>query len=1521
MKKRVFLSLFVLLAVVCTLAATAVAETSALPSTCPHCQQAVTWTGLSTVADDAESIGEGHYYYDHEDASHAFTAVKEVSAKTCLFLPAGKTLIGPDRVFTVVSTGELSVMGEGTLAGIGYTDHLNGGTVYLDGGKLNLLGGTLTTQLAQDRWVFRGGVIYMNGGTFNMSGGAVINGKTNSTLSGTNGANGGNICAEGKAVIKMSGGTIKDGEVTGNKYGAGGSIYMNTSATMEMSGGSITGGSAKAGGSHCVNCRGVLTLSGDAVIERFRPSPVSSKTIADCLVISGTYTGSIRLNVLDSQVGADVAFGTTKNNADISGAQIVICNASNTAFPYFAQISDGKLVMGSTTREAYCDACGSNQVWQRLTEDQADVETIAEGHYYLSFQSGTSVWSTKSVSGKVCLDLNGMDVQGKNRLFTVAKNATLSIQGEGNVTGGGFAEGTASGSRSGGVAYVPSGATLNIYGGTYNTALYNETDLKSYNGGAFWCQGIMNVYDGSISGESTNAGGSVFTQTGGELNMYGGTLNGGVYAKGPVYAANDAYLGEIVLKTNELTIEGVYTGYIQMTLTDPVDGMVIGTSKNAMLKYAEFWVVGHKKDLFVTADGDQLKLSKFEQTYPYHVELKYCEACDKECHFVELKEEHCYGGRLITGHYYLNFADGEETCGAFEISGTDRVCLDLNGNTWNSTARAFHVRGGSILNVMDSKGGGKITGQGSNENTPYGGVIFVRAAGQLNLYGGTLEYIAPEDGRNQVARGGVIYSLGTVTIYNGTVTGGKASAGGNIYVDATADAVGHLRMYGGTVEKGTATSAGVCIINRGLTTLSGDPEIYQIRRTTSNYSPAAGECLTIEGEFAGSVELYYAVNTNGMDIGNVMDADISGANIRFTSLENAAVKVNNNDLLAVVGEPAAVVYKADEKTEAYDDLDSAIAAFDDTCVKILLLKDAADVTAAKDAYIDLNGCDITGSITGEGTLYVMDSKTADFTVADGVYGMVAKADNVKPVEQGSACSEDGYLMIEESGKLSFHRVSLNINSMALRSEEAGVYFLSDFAGDEMVKAKVATFGVKLSVEGDPAETDGTVCQTSFDAAAFNTGAEATSSLVYGIMKQGNTEDTNKANAAMQIYGRAYVKFTDGTELLGECRNRSLVEQCNAASAGWDDLTLVQKRSFMDMYYAYEGIMTGEDWSLSSVLTIADRKKLFTETDYTPYLSPWTEDVVAKAKADGKIHYYFMAGEGLHISDVQTYKDKWGDACLIAFPDGQTMLVDTGPLSYAPVLMQNLERMGITHLDYVLITHPHSDHQYAAFHDAAILNIGLLDKITIDQIYYRGGWDADYARNADTATLVARVAAQYGIPCDVVERGDVIQIGDVRLEIIWPNAGDGDSLISGGEEINSMSITMRFDYGEHSALFTGDLYVSGEMEILERVDTELLKADFLKVPHHAYNTSSCSAFLNAVDPELAVATGRLPVPQVVYDRYEDLGIEMLDDRIYGYIHVTAGADGVMTTETSRTEFNGDSNTPSAGEDEVPDGDEA
>ena len=193
--------------------------------------------------------------------------------------------------------------------------------------------------------------------------------------------------------------------------------------------------------------------------------------------------------------------------------------------------------------------------------------------------------------------------------------------------------------------------------------------------------------------------------------------------------------------------------------------------------------------------------------------------------------------------------------------------------------------------------------------------------------------------------------------------------------------------------------------------------------------------------------------------------------------------------------------------------------------------------------------------------------------------------------------------------------------------------------------------------------------------------------------------------------------------------------------------------------------------------------------------------------------------------------------------------------------------------------------------------GFLDKIPVGKIYYRGGYDPEKADSG----LVPSVAEYYGIACQVLERGNVLNFGDVRMEVIWPMAGDGDSVVSNDLEVNNFSIVFRLDYGEHSSLFTGDIYVkgtSGEALLLNRTDHDLLKADLLKVPHHGHDTSGSSSFLRAIGAQMAVATGSVEIPEAVKTRYNDEGIQLLGDREYGYIHVCAGVDGSMTTETSR-----------------------
>lgn len=292
-------------------------------------------------------------------------------------------------------------------------------------------------------------------------------------------------------------------------------------------------------------------------------------------------------------------------------------------------------------------------------------------------------------------------------------------------------------------------------------------------------------------------------------------------------------------------------------------------------------------------------------------------------------------------------------------------------------------------------------------------------------------------------------------------------------------------------------------------------------------------------------------------------------------------------------------------------------------------------------------------------------------------------------------------------------------------------------------------------------------------------------------------------------------------------------------------------------------------------TTADEPAAFSpgfDPELRQYCSPWTHDVIAEAVADGKIHYYFMSSKGMMMYETEKDPYKWGDSSLIVFPNGQTMLVDTGMSPYMPVLVENLRRMGVTKLDYLLVSHPHGDHCHGITRKDTFFKY-----ISVDNLLWNG-----VEVSGVSSTLRIRCLS-YGVPMQVVKKGDTLQIGEVRMTIMWPLEDAKGTEYETTEEVNNSSIVARFDYKEHSSLFVGDLYVSGEEQVLDLYTSEL-KADLLKVPHHGYETSSSTIFAFKVKPELAVAMGAYRAP--VENRYKSIGSTYLNEKLHGYIHVSS-----------------------------------
>ena len=299
------------------------------------------------------------------------------------------------------------------------------------------------------------------------------------------------------------------------------------------------------------------------------------------------------------------------------------------------------------------------------------------------------------------------------------------------------------------------------------------------------------------------------------------------------------------------------------------------------------------------------------------------------------------------------------------------------------------------------------------------------------------------------------------------------------------------------------------------------------------------------------------------------------------------------------------------------------------------------------------------------------------------------------------------------------------------------------------------------------------------------------------------------------------------------------------------------------------------------------------------ICPWNYNVVEDAVQSGEMHYYFMSGEWHAYSGGDSEPEKWGDSCLIVFPDGQTMLIDTGVSQYGPILVENLKRMGVTKIDHLVISHPHSDHQNGAFGNKSNTSgEGLLDQFAIGQVYHRGGYDS---KNLASSQLVETVCAQRNLPLRVLEMGDTLQIGQVNIQVLWPKKGTSEKDTTGvnAAATNNTSIVMRFDYKNHSSLFTGDLYVEREADLIETYDADVLDVDLLKAPHHGNGiTSNSEVFVNAVSPEIAVATGFENISTSTAQYYSKVGATLLNDRTYGYVHVSTDGED-MEYETSRT----------------------
>lgn len=189
----------------------------------------------------------------------------------------------------------------------------------------------------------------------------------------------------------------------------------------------------------------------------------------------------------------------------------------------------------------------------------------------------------------------------------------------------------------------------------------------------------------------------------------------------------------------------------------------------------------------------------------------------------------------------------------------------------------------------------------------------------------------------------------------------------------------------------------------------------------------------------------------------------------------------------------------------------------------------------------------------------------------------------------------------------------------------------------------------------------------------------------------------------------------------------------------------------------------------------------------------------------------------------------GDATLIK-QGSHAMLIDAGNNDKGTAVQSYLQSQGVETLDYVVGTHPDSDH------------VGGLDVVL-----YKFPWDTvilpDLEKDTKTYQDVLKVIKDKGKSITFPVAGNSYGLGNAEFTIIAPAAEDY------GDNWNDYSVGILLQFGESRFIFTGDAEEDSEQDMIAgEVD---LSADVLKAAHHGSDTANTMPFLEEVSPKSVV----------------------------------------------------------------------
>ena len=242
----------------------------------------------------------------------------------------------------------------------------------------------------------------------------------------------------------------------------------------------------------------------------------------------------------------------------------------------------------------------------------------------------------------------------------------------------------------------------------------------------------------------------------------------------------------------------------------------------------------------------------------------------------------------------------------------------------------------------------------------------------------------------------------------------------------------------------------------------------------------------------------------------------------------------------------------------------------------------------------------------------------------------------------------------------------------------------------------------------------------------------------------------------------------------------------------------------------------------------------------------------------------------------------GDSTLIKSPDGKYMLIDAGEYRNVSSVLEAIGASELSKLDYVIATHPHSDHVgglsevFRRYAVGTAYDIGRVHPTSSYEFYL------DAVRDSKARFTLIRAGSSFKLGASV------------SITFLWPEKDMP-------QDLNNASAVFLLKYGDFDALFMADCGADTESALIKA--GRILPVELLKVGHHGSRHSSSADFLRLCSPEIGIIfAGKgndygYPQPDTL-KRLRDAGVQVMRTDLSGSITVSSdgkswwaeGADG-------------------------------